>query len=255
MFTVASYNILADAYAKPDRYPRTPAALLVGGARTPAIADTIALLDADVVCLQEVERATFEQLSAQLGALGYAGRLMLKTGGRPDGCATFTRNPVAVTGTHEHAYSDGSGHIALVVIADIEGTTTAVANTHLKWSPADADPDEQWAIRQISEIAAELDVVAASCDARIVCGDFNALANSEVARAIESAGYTAALGSLESAHTCNAHGRARKIDFIFHTDALRAFPRPPAALTDDTPMPSEAHPSDHLPIRSGFEYL
>ena len=260
VFAIASYNVLADAYLTADRYPRTPPALLAPGARTPALADTIALLDADVVCLQEVERETFERLTDQLGVIGYTGSLMMKTGRRPDGCATFSRTPASLVGVHEHAYRDGRGgardsaHVALIAVVEVGGRRVAVANTHLKWSaPATAIAD-QWAHRQLSELVALLDTMAGSCDARVVCGDFNVEPDSPAVAVIEAAGYTAALGSLTGANTCNTHGVAKKIDFIFHTDALVAAPRTPPPIGADTVLPSERHASDHLAICAGFTW-
>ncbi|MGA9828697.1 MAG: hypothetical protein WBQ57_10260, partial [Rhodanobacteraceae bacterium] len=54
-FSIASYNVLADAYVRPDWFPRTSPALLEPGARTAAIAERVAGLGVDIVCLQEVE--------------------------------------------------------------------------------------------------------------------------------------------------------------------------------------------------------
>lgn len=253
MFSVASYNVLADAYARPDRYPNTPAALLAPGARVHALADAIAGLDADIVCLQEVEPAVFERLAAQLGAIGYAAAFQRKPGGRPDGCATFHRKSTPVTETHEHVYTDGSGAIAQISIASDSDRRVAVANTHLKWSPPGTTVAENAGHRQITELIVMLTDLGEH-DARIVCGDFNAEPDSPVAAAIEAAGYAAAHASLDGASTFNATGPARTIDFIFHTAALRAEPTPPLPITDDTPMPSHVHPSDHLAIRSGFDW-
>jgi len=84
-FAVASYNVLADSYVKPKWYPGVPAALLVPGARTPALARHIEALGADIVCLQEVEPAVFTAVRKHLEPLGYEGHYARKAAGRPDG--------------------------------------------------------------------------------------------------------------------------------------------------------------------------
>lgn len=56
-FTVATYNVLASAYIKPEWYAGVPAHLLDPAWRVPAVARSVAALDADLVCLQEVDRS------------------------------------------------------------------------------------------------------------------------------------------------------------------------------------------------------
>jgi endonuclease/exonuclease/phosphatase family metal-dependent hydrolase len=80
-----------------------------------------------------------------------------------------------------------------------------------------------------------------------VCGDFNAQPGDPLVRAFAEAGL---LDAYEGRHqpTCNANGKAKAIDFLFHSRALRAQPDRLPELDDRTPMPSETEPSDHLPI-------
>src|SRR5947209_3708664 len=92
-FRVASYNILAEAYTLPDRYPGIPSALLVPENRRPALIRHISGLGADLICLQEVEPEVFRALEAALGPRGYQGHYAQKTA-RPDGCASFVRTAV-----------------------------------------------------------------------------------------------------------------------------------------------------------------
>src|SRR5437016_5481903 len=72
-FTVATYNILASSYIKPEWYAGVSAYLLRPEARVPAVARHVAALDADILCLQEVEPDVFAALASHLDPLGYAG--------------------------------------------------------------------------------------------------------------------------------------------------------------------------------------
>ena len=74
-FSLATYNVLAQAYITPSRYPRTPASVLASAWRRPALVRHIGALATDVVCLQEVEDKTFAAVQQALGPLGYTGPL------------------------------------------------------------------------------------------------------------------------------------------------------------------------------------
>src|SRR5438034_6979626 len=74
-FTVATYNVLASAYIKPQWYPNTPNELLRPEHRIPALSQYARQLDADILCLQEVEDTTFGNLGAALAGCGYRGAL------------------------------------------------------------------------------------------------------------------------------------------------------------------------------------
>jgi hypothetical protein len=57
-----------------------------------------------------------------------------------------------------------------------------------------------------------------------------------------------AYAKLPQAFTANANGRKKRIDFILYSDDFGATPAPIAPIGDDTPLPSDTEPSDHLPI-------
>ena len=133
MFTVATYNVLADAYIRPGYFPRTPAKLLASGPRQACLLDRIAALGADVVCLQEVEGPRYAALLSHLGGLGYGGAYAQKGRGKPDGCATFVREATFDLVSMERVpYEDGepeSGHVVQVVVLERDGHRLAVAQT------------------------------------------------------------------------------------------------------------------------------
>ncbi|MDP6946981.1 MAG: endonuclease/exonuclease/phosphatase family protein, partial [Myxococcota bacterium] len=134
--SVLTYNILADAYLRPEYYAEVPPAVLEPDRRRRALLEVLAGADADVLCLQEVEPEVFDHLAGRLEPLGYAGHYGQKGRGRPDGCATFVRverfERHAATALH---YVDGagrggdSGHLALMVTLETGDLALGVANT------------------------------------------------------------------------------------------------------------------------------
>ncbi|CAM3627773.1 endonuclease/exonuclease/phosphatase family protein [Corallococcus soli] len=248
---IASYNILADAYVKPEWFPHTPADVLRPRWRQDALARRIAGLDADIVCLQEVEPDRFAALQQAMEAHGYSGVLALKQQGRPDGCAVFHRMERCL-GQRAHYFRDRledgriSGHLALVVDFDVGGDRLRVACTHLRWDRPDRPVEQHQGMQEAAELIEEL--VRQDPEALwVVCGDFNAQPGEPLVRAFAAAGL---IDAYEGQHqpTCNANGRAKAIDFIFHSRELQAQPVRLPELDDRTPMPSETEPSDHLPI-------
>jgi endonuclease/exonuclease/phosphatase family metal-dependent hydrolase len=258
-FTVASWNILADAYAYPERYPGIPAAILDPTWRHPALIRHVSGLGADVVCLQEVELDLFGLLEKQLRPRGYQGHYAQKTG-RPDGCAAFIRTEaLAVRDVRPLPYADGrgagdSGHVALVLVLEQAGRLVVVANTHLKWDPPRTPATRQWGWRQLTQLLAERDALAPSEAAWIVCGDFNATANSAVVAVLRQAGWHDAYEGREHMRTCNSNRQARRIDYLWHTDPLHSRPVALRAITDHTALPSADEPSDHLAIMAWFDW-
>jgi len=254
-FSVASYNILADAYSRPAWFVHCRPEHLDPGWRRGALAAHVAALDADVVCLQEVEPASFGALDLRLGRAGYAGHLALKGGGRPDGCATFFRTDVFPAGeVRPLYYADGrggapdSGHVALLaVLTHASGQTLTVANTHLRWDEPGRAREEHVGRRQASLL---LDALADAFagEAAIVCGDLNVTPGDDLIAEMKRRGLSDAYAVRDGDVTCNANARCKRIDFILHGAAFTATPVALPAIDARTPLPSAEQPSDHLAI-------
>ena len=244
---VASYNVLADAYARPERSPRTSTAVLAWPARRDALATRMLDLDADVLCLQEVEAEAFAFWAERLGAHGYQGVYAQKRGGKPDGCATFFR-PAALTLARADAlfYADGSGHLAQLLTFGWAGATLHIANTHLKWAPDHTPAEQHSGWRQCKELIDRRIANRAPGHVWVVCGDFNAPPDSSLVGLLRA--HTRDAHADRPQPTCNPNGRAKRIDYIFHAVTVTAQPGPLPVVDDLTPLPSETEPSDHLPI-------
>jgi len=247
-FTVATYNVLATGYIRRKFYPRTPAELLAPAWRLPALARHVAALDADVVCLQEVDAEIFTAIETALVPRGYVGHNAPRQGRKPDGCAAFVRPPVVVHSARRLAFADGSGHIAQMLDLTVAGRRLGIANTHLKWSASDVPLEAQPPMRQAVELLAMLD---RDRDGWILCGDFNMTPETAVIDAVRRAGFGAAH---QMGYTCNPNGRAKTIDYLFHSAGLSARPRPLPAIDDATPLPSPEQPSDHLALVAAFDW-
>lgn len=92
-----SYNLLADTYADSDYsrnvlFPYCPAYALSINYRKQLLLDEIIGYNADIICLQEVDRKLFiNDLEPILSLEGFSGVLKLKAGLAPEGTATFFR--------------------------------------------------------------------------------------------------------------------------------------------------------------------
>jgi endonuclease/exonuclease/phosphatase family metal-dependent hydrolase len=221
----------------------------------------VVALATDVVCLQEVEEETFAVLQQGLGPADYTGHFARKGGGKPDGCATFVRHSVlTLRRAHQLRYTDGagterdSGHLALVVLLAYRGRALGIVNTHLQWDPPDRPRDQQRGYRQISQLLQERYRLDPMCEAWIICGDLNVTPESHVVTGLREAGFDYAHRTSGATYTCNANARARMIDYVFHTEALRAQPVAVPVIDDQTPLPSSDQPSDHLALMGHFEW-
>jgi endonuclease/exonuclease/phosphatase family metal-dependent hydrolase len=252
---LASWNVLADAYVKPEYFPHTPAPLLEPDGRRQRVLQRARELDVDVLCLQEVDDALLQALRREAGhRVFFVGKTA-----KPDGCAIVVRDHLRVKHEQEVRFVDGdgvrpdSGHVALLLILEHEGALFGVATTHLKWHAAQTPPAEHTGLRQITQVLAAIEGLRSQCSAWIVCGDFNATADSEVVNAASAAGFVDLYRESLSAFTSNANDKAKRIDYLFHTPELRSRAGDVAAIDDVTPLPGETQPSDHLPIVGWFD--
>ena len=260
-FAVATYNVLATAYINPQWYPGVPEHLLRPETRVPALVRHVEALGADVLCLQEVEPYVFTALADRLGARGYAGYFEQKARNRPDGCATFVRTEFAVRTARRLEYHDceaggavHSGHVALLLTLERDARSLGVANTHIRWMAPNTPREEQVGFRQVEELIATCRDFEPPCENWIACGDFNYPPDSEAVRVMRNAGYAFAHADRPHVRSAVANGRAKLIDYLFHTVGLRARAIDPPPVRDDTKLPSAEQPSDHLALVAEFDW-
>lgn len=252
-FSAATYNVLADAYVKPERYPYSPTSALEPGPRRQLLLARIHALDVDLLCLQEVEPAAHAAIAGRLGD-EYVGVYGPRRG-RPDGASLFVRRSRLALTDHElmhyKDHAKGDDQVALIARLRLGERTVMVACTHLQWCREDTKVEQHIGRAQLVEL---LDRKQRDDDAIwVLAGDFNATAQSAVLRAATERGMALAAARQRPWDTCNANGRPRKLDYLLYS-AGRLDPHPGALppLRGDTPMPSLVEPSDHLPLRVDF---
>lgn len=261
-FEVATYNVLATAYLGRGDYSAVPPGLLDPEQRVPAVVRHIVALDADILCLQEVEIDVFDALRTGLEPLGYTGHIEFKGHGKPDGCATFFRTEgFAVREVVRLEYRDEekghgrhSGFVALLLSLEHEGRLLGVANTHLRWDRPGTSRREQVGHRQAVELLDVCRGFVPRCDGWITCGDFNRRPDSEVVETFLEAGYEFAHAGRPHLYSAVTNRRASLIDYLFHTSKLRARPIDPPLVSDGMTLPSSDQPSDHLALSAEFDW-
>jgi mRNA deadenylase 3'-5' endonuclease subunit Ccr4 len=254
-FSVATYNLLANAYINRGWYPRSPAIVLNPAWRIPILTQYVSALNADLLCLQEVEGDVLASLRSTLGASEYGVYYTPKAAGRPDGVALFYRKekiePVRAT---RLVYADGgagepdSGYVALFALLRTEDRSIGIINTHLLWDGSVAALEQQRGYRQARQLLATYEEIASSADAWILAGDLNATPDSALAAMIRRAGFEYSHHSVPAAATCNVNGLARMIDYIFHSSALCSEPAAITPVDHLTILPSADQPSDHVAV-------
>ncbi|KAL8897223.1 MAG: hypothetical protein Q9207_007319 [Kuettlingeria erythrocarpa] len=170
-FSVLSYNTLCDKYATASQYGYTPSDVLSWNYRRNIILDEIKDLDADIVCLQEVDQERYNEFfRRELAHQDYRGffspRARAKTMADKearfvDGCATFYKsrkyilldkhvidfantaiNRPDMKGEHDvFNRVMPRDHIAVVTFFEnrATGSRLIVVNVHIYWDPAYED--------------------------------------------------------------------------------------------------------------------
>lgn len=100
-FTIMSYNILCEKYATSSHYSYTPSWALTWDSRREVIIQEIKAIDADLICLQEVEAGQYEEFfihhlksthESVFWQKSRAKTMPTKEKRTVDGCATFYRS-------------------------------------------------------------------------------------------------------------------------------------------------------------------
>ncbi|XP_010148893.1 PREDICTED: protein angel homolog 2 isoform X2 [Eurypyga helias] len=199
-FTVMSYNILSQNLLEDNShlYKHCRQRLLIWTYRFPNILQEIKQLDADVLCLQEVQEDHYRtEIKSSLESLGYHCEYKVRTGRKPDGCAIcfktskfslISSNPVEFF-RHDIPLLDRD-NVGLVLLLQPRlpcktNAAVCVANTHLLYNPRRGDIK----LTQLAMLLAEIASVAPQEDGTfcpiIICGDFNSVPGSPLYRFIK----------------------------------------------------------------------
>uniref|UniRef100_A0A3Q3B7M1 2',5'-phosphodiesterase 12 n=1 Tax=Kryptolebias marmoratus TaxID=37003 RepID=A0A3Q3B7M1_KRYMA len=219
---VVSYNILADVYAQTDLsktvlYPYCAPYALQLDYRQNLIKKELAGYNADIVCLQEVDKGVFvDSLVPALDAFGLDGVFKIKEK-QHEGLATFyRRSKFRLLSSHDIMLSEAltsdpmhselleklsanstlkdrmlqrSTSLQVTVLEDVikPDRKLCVANTHLYWHPKGGNirlVQMGVALRHLSHVISEV----APGAPLVFCGDFNSTPNSGVFQLLSEAG-------------------------------------------------------------------
>eukprot|EP00835_Amoeboradix_gromovi_P004015 NODE_291_length_11621_cov_0.390557.p1 type:complete len:486 gc:universal NODE_291_length_11621_cov_0.390557:780-2237(+) len=209
-FTILSYNILAQKYARPKLYGYTPNWALDWMYRRDKIMSELSLYKPDIICLQEVEHGEFDSYFspklANLSSVSYKGVFFQKSRAKTmsdvdkksvDGCAIFARmDKFDIQSQHllefnelalKQHYLDKTDSLFtrlmqrdnIAVVAMLRHRHTHiplwVVNCHIHWDPNFNDV-------KILQTAIMLEEVAKLVGNHplIICGDFNSTPDSAV---------------------------------------------------------------------------
>lgn len=227
---VATWNVLADAYARPGWFPGVDPALLAPGARRDAIAAVLDRLDADVVLLQEAEPALLDSLTAWRH-VDFAQRT-----GKPDGCAILVRGRWSVRSSRTLHYDGQVARLAqIATLLTPDGRTLTAVNTHLEYSPLGVIGGQQ---------AAEL-ARALPSGPLVLGGDLNDAPGGPARTALAGVG----VSGMDYAEPTSLFGgrEFRALDVLGARGAELEVLESPFVV--ERAVPTLTCPSDHVPVR------
>jgi len=249
---VVSWNLLSSTFSKSRAVPSWPA-------RREQILQELASVDADVVCLQEMDRAAWPDFRDRAAALGYEGHLQDVKGEHPIANALLVRSGLV---TVERTESRSRVLIAVLRTQGQKGGAPLyLANCHLE-AGVGAGGIRFAQLRSLArrlQLQMEADGIGPAKAPVLLAGDFNFNRTDEL-HAQLSRGEPAPLPPLRDAYIESpprwAAPRATQrsgsvLDYVWASDGvrvLRTLPQPRNAPRALTAWPSAAWPSDHLPV-------
>ncbi|MEV4315967.1 endonuclease/exonuclease/phosphatase family protein [Actinocrispum sp. NPDC049592] len=237
-FTAVTYNVLAQAHVRPHRYPLCHPQALDPVRRRALLLTKIDELNADLLCLQEVEPDLHQDLCERLEPTHHTA--YAQRPGRPDGYAVFARRDLF--GWKRPEVID----VALIAHLTMNGEPLHVACTHLKWQDESVPPARHVGYHQMLELIKHRDRTGGTW---IFAGDFNATSQSFVITAALDNGMAESCRNQRPWDTVAINGRTRKLDYLLFSEGqFVPIPGRLPKLFRDTVLPSLTEPSDHLPV-------
>ncbi|KAF6003517.1 hypothetical protein F1559_001682 [Cyanidiococcus yangmingshanensis] len=151
-FRVASYNVLAQTYIRSELFPYCPRGSLRSRQRIPKLLNEIGSLEADLLCLQEVD--FYESaLENFLSREGYVSVFRKRPGRKADGCCiAFRGSRFEVLSCADWCYDTLTSKygnqrrlrrnnigMAVVLRDNYSGVCFVLGTTHMLWDPLDPD--------------------------------------------------------------------------------------------------------------------
>lgn len=281
---VVTYNVLASVYAKSAWFPWTERALMKAKMRLQRSREYIESLNADLLCLQELDNYDDDGATSWkcwLESRGYDSRHVRRTNTKKDGsCVAWRRDAWSCEDHRAVSFNDIAREMyptsndeseenvsarerylrdcvanLTILRRTADGAEALVASTHIFWDPNFADVKLAQAKRLVREVQTFRDErrrVSSREVHVIIGGDFNSEPTSDVYRELNSAFASASSGD-EPPHTNVTPDFTACIDYVFLSsrdsgiEVVRVREQPSREELG-AGLPNENHPSDHLPV-------
>jgi len=251
-----TYNVLSDDFIENNNYREyCDSEVLKWESRKFLLVDKFIRLDADILCLQEVNRDTYLFFLDELSKQGYRGGFIEDRGKFRNGVATFYRHSVVSCLSMKPIYCEGSSNCgkkavraALISIFSVsDGNIIGIVNTKLKWMPEETSLADHPGYRQIKFILK--DVVQFSKDQHwVILGDFNITPfHPIVTDVLKKKGFYDPYEG-DAMLTFYNSDETKRIDYLFCSDNLKTNKLLGKSADEVAPIPSSQEPSDHLPV-------
>ena len=234
MLRLATWNVLAQAYAHPHRYAGVLPADLAAETRMPRVRSVLReLLDeSDVVAVQEADAGLVSWLRDELGAsVVHAPRASARDG-------VLLASSVHALSGEVGATSDGRRTWASATMGDV-----LVVSLHL---------DPEWPEKRLAGAAQAAELLAwveaLEPSPVVLLADLNAPWSSLTGDVLRSHGFEAA----PCGATAATNGRTRELDVVAARDCsgLVVTPTDLPPVGSDLWLPDARRPSDHVPIHA-----
>jgi hypothetical protein len=104
-----------------------------------------------------------------------------------------------------------------------------------RWDKPGTPREHEVGYRQVAELLGVCEESTPPCDVWLVCGAFNLTLQEDCVKAMRQARLAFSHDHCPATRSCLANGRARLIDYLFHSPALWSMPLDPPLLGDDHP--------------------
>ena len=207
--------------------------------------DTLAL-DADLLCLQELSSPFWSgTLHPALERAGYQAHFTARPGTGVGVAIAWRCGVLRLEEAHPPAAVRGNlgRSVAVTLRSGDAGPQLTAMSVHLDWSP---DPEER---RLTLDAALAVLNDRPSDDAQLLAGDVNFDPHTHADWPRWAAEGWQTTHPMRDMPTWAADGRADRLDAVLIRGRLTVVERPRVAQVSASPgLPSEAHPSDHVPL-------
>jgi mRNA deadenylase 3'-5' endonuclease subunit Ccr4 len=264
-FIICTWNVLADSlalsvYGDDVAFPHTDQAVLLWEYRAPLIKKQLCFIDADVFCLQEVDKYQefFEPL---FQSMGYASQWTPKIDSVDGILIAWKQDKFQRAAWSMYRLGEKHSQVALLVLLKHIKTTRymMITTTHLKSKPPFRDLRTTQGIEVLQIIKDHQHIPPAELEClAFICGDFNDTPDAPINVELENQGYIDKKDSgsiLWTTWKKRSSEVKRTIDYIFSPNNLTplSFLMPPLDEAAPNALPSAQYPSDHIAMAQVFK--